>query len=261
MAFFKQHNTANPQSHETKRADTPCHRMLQEWRCCQNLRGLVQDISKKEEWKLACVNVFTRVNNKTVHFWPVFHLLTNTKPSTAQDQNSPLGIWGAWICLLTCQLQPFLGKTAASTSHLPLYYFLHFFTASPPHALWCNSWGVLLPRLLKSLPAHGHLYPSLSPSRGDRGGFTIIPLPCLCLLRTLQPCLWLDAYWPVHASKTAASKAACASPFSIRYCHVGYTVPSTTVEWDVSQWQTKTDWNLLLSEWQMLSSMCLHTAL
>ena len=100
----------------------------------------------------------------------------------------------------------------------PLFYCL------PPHALRCNSWGAMLPKLFKSLPSHGHLYPSLCPSSEDRGRFTIVPLPCLCLLRTLQPCLWLPTYGPVHASKTAAPRTSRASPFSIMYCHVGYTV-------------------------------------
>lgn len=199
MALFKQQNTTNPWSPETKRALTPHHRMPQEWRCCLNWRGLVQHVSKKEEWKLTCVNVFTRVN-KAVQFWPVFHLLTNTKPLRAWDQSSPLGRWSS-NKLADLPSLALLGVTAASTNHLPLSCFLYFFTL-PPHALGCNMWGALLPKLLKSFSFYGHLYPKSSLSRGDRSRFIIVPLTCLCLLRTLRPCVLLPTYWLVHTSKT-----------------------------------------------------------
>lgn len=158
--------------------------MPQEWRCCLNWRGLVRHVSKKEEWKLACVNVFTRVS-KAVHFWPVFHLLTSTKPLTAWDQISPLGRRSSNEPA-DLPAPALLGMTAASTNHLPLSCFLRFFTL-PLHALGCNMWGALLPKLLKSLSFYGHLYPKSSPCRGDRGRFITVPLPCLCLLRTLRP--------------------------------------------------------------------------
>lgn len=89
------------------------------------------------------------------------------------------------MSLLTCQLQPFWGwqlppqttcPSPASSAFLPSLCML-----------WGVTWGALLPKLLKSLSFYGHLYPKSSSCRGDRGKFITVPLPCLCLLKTLRP--------------------------------------------------------------------------
>lgn len=137
-------------------------------------------------------------------------------------------------------------KTLVPLQFPPLFYCLL------PCALWYNSCRALLPGFLKRLPLHGHLYLSPSIFRENRGRFTVLLLPCLFLLSTLKTWLWLPAYWPVHVSKSATPRRSCGSSFSFMYWHTSYAVPSTTEEWAVSQWWTKTDWNLLLSEWLML---------
>lgn len=148
-----------------------------------------------------------------------------------------------------------------SCLHRPLYYFLHFFTASHPMLYGATdeelcSPGCLNPSLHMVIFIQAHLL----PEETEAGSLLCLFPACVSSGPWRPACGFplTDQFMPPTLQRLRTSSA---SPFSILYCHMVYTVPSVTEGWDVSQWWTKTDWNLLLSEQQISASMCWHSAL
>lgn len=149
-----------------------------------------------------------------------------------------------------------------SCLHWPLYYFLHFFTASLPVLCGATdgelcSPGCLNPCLHMVIFIQAHLLPE-----GMEGGSLLCLFPACVSSGPWSPACGfpLTSHSLTRMPPTLQRRrTSSASPFSILYCHMGYTVPSITEGWDVSQRWTKTDWNVLLFEWQILASTCWYT--